>query len=100
MPYTGEPGEKGLIFICVNADIGRQFEFVQQSWLLGANFHGLENEVDPVIGASPYFTIPTPQGPVRLPGPGEPFAQVRGGGYFFMASRKALRYFAQGGWNA
>ena len=30
--------ERGLLFICLNTDIARQFEFVQQTWLLNKNF--------------------------------------------------------------
>jgi hypothetical protein len=84
--------------MCVNADIGRQFEFIQQTWLLGGSFHGLERETDPIIGCPTYLTIPTPQGPVRLNGPARPLTAVLGGGYFFMPSRTALRYLATGGW--
>jgi deferrochelatase/peroxidase EfeB len=29
--------ERGLLFICLNTDIARQFEFVQQTWLLNRN---------------------------------------------------------------
>jgi Dyp-type peroxidase family len=43
---TGD--EKGLLFMCVCADLERQFEFVQQSWIGSPVFHGLRNEVDPV----------------------------------------------------
>lgn len=80
----------GLLFMCVNADIERQFEFLQQSWILGANFHGLENEVDPIIGCTQReMIVPTPSGPLRLRNLGE-FVRVLGGGYFFMPGRSAL----------
>ncbi len=94
-PYLpAAPGERpGAIFMCLNADIERQFEFVQQTWLLGRSFAGLENERDPVLaanGAGAVFTIPTHQGPLRLAGLAA-FTRVRGGGYFFMPSRRAIR---------
>lgn len=80
----------GLLFMCVNADIERQFEFLQQSWILGANFHGLENEVDPIIGCTQReMIVPTPGGPLRLRNLGD-FVQVLGGAYFFMPGRSAL----------
>ena len=72
---------------------------MQQTWLLGPSFPGLENETDPIIGPGGRFTIPTQQGPVRLKGPGRPLAAVLGGAYFFMPSRTALRYLAAGGWH-
>ena len=93
--YVPEGADKavGLLFMCFNADIERQFEFLQQSWLLRPSFHGLEDEADPMLGNSGRFTIPTGQGPVVLDGIGN-FVTVRGGGYFFMPGRRAVRYLA------
>src|SRR6185437_2448229 len=98
-PYRPEQdtGRRGLMFMCLNADIERQFEFVQQTWVLGPSFHGLENEVDPIVGCSAtkaVFNIPTPNGPLRLKGLKD-FVKVRGGGYFFLPGRKAVRFLAQ-----
>lgn len=94
-----EPGEgEGLLFMCINADIGRQFEFIQQSWLLNRSFLGLEDETDPIIGVGRHearrFTVQTSNGPVRLQ-IRQPFARTKGGAYFFMPGREALRYLAQ-----
>jgi Dyp-type peroxidase family len=98
-PYVrqaeGEPA--GTLFMCFNADIERQFEFVQQTWLLGRSFNGLEDERDPILGANgrgAVFTIPTRQGPLRLTGLAA-FTRVRGGGYFFMPSRRAIRFLCR-----
>lgn len=91
-PQSGSPNP-GLLFMCVNANIERQFEFVQQSWMLGSSFHGLENEVDSLVrrpGLSDVLTIPTEKGPLRLKGLGK-FVTVRGGGYFFMPGKSAVR---------
>ena len=82
----------GLLFMCVNANIERQFEFVQQTWMLGSSFHGLENEIDSLVrspGLSDVLTIPTEKGPLRLKGMGK-FVTVRGGGYFFMPGKSAV----------
>src|SRR5262249_27674023 len=47
---AGENREKrGLMFMCLNADIERQFEFIQQTWVRAPSFHGLEKEVDPLV---------------------------------------------------
>ena len=47
-----EPG-RGLVFIAINADIHRQFEFVQMTWIKHGDFAGLgSNDRDPVIGAT------------------------------------------------
>jgi deferrochelatase/peroxidase EfeB len=86
----------GLLFMCLNADIERQFEFVQQSWVLGPSFHGLQDEIDPLVGnrqGSETFTIPTPDGPLRI-NDIKDFVRVRGGGYFFLPGRQALRFLA------
>jgi Dyp-type peroxidase family len=92
--YESEPQKAaGLLFMCVNADIERQFEFLQQTWILGPNFHGLDDEIDPIVGyrgRGDSMTVPTPRGPVRLKGL-EKFVTTLGGGYFFLPSRSALR---------
>ena len=87
-----EPVDRGLVFICLNANIRRQFEFVQQTWMNNTKFAGLYDERDPIVGTTPVaFTIP--QKPVRRHVVGIPaFTRVRGGAYFFMPSRRALRY--------
>ncbi len=96
--YAGAGGKVGLMFMCVNADIARQFEFIQQSWLLGPTFHGLDGETDPFVGCPARFTVMTGQGPLRLEGPARPLTRTIGGGYFFMPSRRALTYLAEAGW--
>ena len=93
--YVPEQGrdKPGLLFMCVNADIERQFEFLQQSWLLGPDFDGLDKEIDPVVGhrgKDDTMTVPTPHGPLRLPSVAR-FITVRGGSYFFMPGRNAVR---------
>lgn len=87
--------EKGLMFTAICADIERQFEFVQQRWLLGRSFHGLPGEVDPLLGQGD-FTLPTAIGPVRVHGLNN-WVETQGGGYFFMPGRAALQWLAQGG---
>jgi Dyp-type peroxidase family len=94
---AGVPGERGLHFMCYNADIANQFEFVQQTWVNGPVFQGLHGEVDPLVGdpepTSGSFTIPGT--PVRRRVHGIPrFVRVRGGAYFFLPSQAALRYLA------
>jgi cytochrome P450/deferrochelatase/peroxidase EfeB len=92
-PDPDKPGktEKGLMFLALCADIERQFEFLQQTWLSSPAFQGLYNEPDPITATAPggQFTIPTTAGPVTLKGLPN-FVTVRAGGYFFMPSRSAL----------
>jgi deferrochelatase/peroxidase EfeB len=98
--YEPEDGSvnRGLLFMCINANIERQFEFVQQTYMLGSSFQGLENEVDAFAhrnGASAVLTISTENGPLRLRGLAD-FVTVRGGGYFFMPGRAAVRLLIEG----
>ena len=48
--YSDDGKERGLLFMCLNTDIARQFEFVQQTWLLNRNFATLFDETDPLVG--------------------------------------------------
>ncbi|MCC7297912.1 MAG: Dyp-type peroxidase [Bacteroidia bacterium] len=106
-PYVGSPqnhkpaGEVGLQFVCFQANIGKQFEFLQHTWANYPNFDELYNDPDPIIGTmeKPYvgyeqnFTI---QGcPVSKSVKGlEPFTRIKGGAYFFLPGITALRYLA------
>ena len=91
--------DRGLLFMCLNADIARQFEFVQQTWINNSKFAGLYGDPDPLTGAplknaSPDFTIP--QCPIRTRVSGLPqFTTVRGGAYFFMPSIRTIRYLSR-----
>ncbi len=97
--------ERGLYFICLNANIGRQFEFVQNAWIMGTKFNGLTEESDPLLGnrtsigggsVANTFSLPQPDG-VRRRLTGMPqFVTVRGGAYFFLPSIRAMRYLATG----
>jgi deferrochelatase/peroxidase EfeB len=92
--YGNDGEEKGLLFMCLNADIERQYEFVQRTWLLNPNMHGLQGEMDPLLAQGEHkFTVPTGYGPLSLP-PLPQLVTVVGGGYFFLPSRTALRFLA------
>lgn len=86
---------RGLHFICLNANIERQFEFVQQTWANSSKFSGLRNDPDPLIGAralpSSAFTVQEPG--IRHRYAGMPsFVTARGGAYFFLPSVRAVKY--------
>ena len=91
--------ERGLFFICLAANIGRQFEFVQHSWVNNPKFASLYDEPDPLVGYRPAaganFSIPAD--PVRLRLTNLPqFVTTRGGGYFFLPGLRALKWLSQG----
>ncbi len=98
--------ERGLHFICLAANINRQFEFVQNAWLMSTKFDGLTGESDPLLGnrtpigdgrSTDNFTVPTEMGLARQVCGMPQFITVRGGAYFFMPGIRALRYFSRAG---
>jgi deferrochelatase/peroxidase EfeB len=101
-PFVSEASavERGLFFVCVNANISRQFEFIQQTWLNNPKFGGLHEGRDPLVGeAGPngnQHRIAEPPLRQRLTGLPQ-FTRVRGGGYFFLPSRSALRFLSAEG---
>ena len=80
---------RGLHFIALNANLSRQFEFVQHTWLQNGKFAGLYDDADPITGRAP-FTI---QGEpfARRTDPLPQFITVRGGAYFFLPSLSSIR---------
>ena len=93
-------GEDGLYFVCLNASLARQFEFVQGAWLNAATFAGLSGQQDPLLGNRQPFPAGCPtggfgyvdgRGEPRLLGPLPPFTTVRGGAYFFLPGIAGLR---------
>jgi Dyp-type peroxidase family len=91
--------ERGLHFLCFNANLGRQFEFVQSNWALSPTFGGLARDPDPLLAAQRRYPFPasdfTIQGcPTRRVHGIPRVVEVRGGAYFFMPSRGALEYLA------
>lgn len=103
LPTAPDPGS-GLYFICLNANIARQFEFVQNAWLMSAKFGGLNGESDPLLGGRtphPYgastnsFGIPQSNGVTRRICALPQFVTVTGGGYFFLPGLRALRFMSR-----
>jgi Dyp-type peroxidase family len=94
---TAEDQNRGLHFLCFNANISRQFEFIQHTWINNPHFDGLYDDADPIVGAhylaGSTFTIQAK--PVRKRLTSLPrFVSVVGGAYFFMPGISAIRYLA------
>lgn len=92
----GDTTERGLLFICLNASIENQFEFLQRSWLNEPSFNGLD-------GADPLANTVGPgdlgnfrAAPGFPPWSLEPFIELKGGEYFFVPSMEALDRLAAG----
>jgi Dyp-type peroxidase family len=94
----GEAGtERGLHFLCLCANLARQFEFVQHTWALNPVFAGLYDDADPLLSghATTGRTFTVQASPVRRRVTGVPaFVTVRGGAYFFLPGARALRWLA------
>jgi Dyp-type peroxidase family len=88
---------RGLLFLCLNADIRRQFEFIQQTWINNPYFNNLHDERDPLVGYNPDGSdrkMTIPQEPVAQKCSMPNFVTLKGGGYFFVPSLSALRFLA------
>jgi deferrochelatase/peroxidase EfeB len=84
--------DRGLLFMCLNTDIERQFEFVQQTWLLNSAFATLFEEVDPLVGPAGPMTLRDEA--LRRTAKVDTFVRMAGGDYFFQPSLPALCYLA------
>jgi len=96
-PFVEDGKERGLHFICLNGDLERQFEFVQQTWINNTAFAGLHGESDPLVGNHDHtggrFTVQDDPLRSRVHNL-RSFVTVKGGAYFFLPGLKALRYLA------
>ncbi len=91
--------ESGLHFVCLNANIARQFEFVQGAWLASSTFGGRSGEQDPLLGnrlpiaggrRTDAFQHWDGEGRPRLIDGLPQFVSVKGGAYFFAPGLKGL----------
>jgi len=94
---SAEDQDRGLHFLCLNANISRQFEFVQHTWVNNPHFDELYDDADPIIGThypdGGTFTMQAK--PVRKRLNSLPrFVSVVGGAYFFLPGIRAIRYLA------
>ena len=84
--------DRGLVNLFIQADIERQFEFVQREWMLGGEFIGLDQtEHDPILGAGgagSQLSVPGTKRPFLFDLPS--FVRVKGGEYLFVPGLTAL----------
>jgi Dyp-type peroxidase family len=84
--------DRGLVNLFIQADIERQFEFIQNEWMRGGEFIGLDpDEQDPINGLGGEGSQ------MQAPGAKQPFlfdlptfVTVKGGEYLFVPGLKAL----------
>jgi Dyp-type peroxidase family len=85
--------DRGLIQLLIQADIERQFEFIQKEWMMGGEFIGLDaNEQDPITGVGgegSQMSVPGARRPFLFDLP--TFVIVKGGEYLFVPGLNALK---------
>jgi Dyp-type peroxidase family len=90
-------GDRGVIFMCLQASIARQFEFIQAQWLNRGNAFTLGEDQDVLVGAQdgpgPHkMTIPG--NPPFFLGPLQRVVTVKGGEYFFVPGINGLEFLS------
>jgi Dyp-type peroxidase family len=99
MPYGGDGGPRGLIFVCFNASIARQFEVVN-GWLNDGDAFGLGREPDVLAGTRRRFTpvrVTVPADPPVVFEAPDPLVYTRGGEYLFVPALSSLEALADEG---
>ena len=87
----------GLLFQCCQADLARQFEFLQRAWANNGALARPGTGIDPVIGQSTNgsfsrLRLPTRwDKPERMPFGFHGFVTMKGGEYFFVPSISFLK---------
>jgi Dyp-type peroxidase family len=107
MPYGPRPQnplepdaiDRGLMFVCYQASIERQFEVVQARWMSDGDVFGLGSDTDFLVSAGALegkLGIPWEGRAPTLLAPQPRFVTTRGGGYFFAPGISALGRLARG----
>jgi Dyp-type peroxidase family len=88
--------ERGLLFLALVGDLGRQFEFVQTEWLADGNVFGRggEQDVFTTAGGPKARILLEGSPPVYVSVP-RPLVTCRGGEYFLLPGLDALRALAK-----
>jgi deferrochelatase/peroxidase EfeB len=97
-----DSGPRGIHFMCLAANISRQFEFLQGAWMMNSKFDSMTDESDPLLGnrqpvsaaVTNTFSRPQASGICQRVASLPPFITVKGGAYFFLPSISAIRYLA------
>jgi Dyp-type peroxidase family len=96
-PAVDDRNERGLMFVCYQASIARQFEVIQSRWVNDGDAFGLRGDRDFLIGTgSPEGKMTIPGDPPTLLAPQPDFVTTRGGDYFFVPSVTALDRLGDG----
>ena len=89
--------DRGVAFMCLQASIARQFEFIQSQWLGDGNAFRLGDDQDVLLGPQDHpgtHKMTVPGEPPFFHGPLDRLVTVRGGEYFFCPGVNGLRHLA------
>ena len=91
-PGVEEPGDRGLLFLCYQSSLKRQFEFVQRQWVHKKDFPKPGDGQDPIIAqtADGKFALQGEDGLNKAHVEVMQFVRMTGGEYFFQPSIAAL----------
>ncbi len=91
-PGVEEPGDRGLLFLCYQSSLKRQFEFVQQQWVHNPGFPLKGDGEDPLIAQTKDgdFVLQDDAGKPKAHAKITHYVTMTGGEYFFQPSIKAL----------
>jgi Dyp-type peroxidase family len=96
-PFVEDGIDRGLMFVCYQAGIARQFEVIQGAWLADGDALGLGTDRDFLLGGDdPHGKMTIPGDPPQFLAPTRSFVTNRGGGYFFVPGIAALGRIAEG----
>ncbi|WP_153799984.1 Dyp-type peroxidase [Foetidibacter luteolus] len=92
--------ERGIVIAFINANPGRQFEFVQSQWVNDGDFISEGSRTDPIVGRRDIADdFAYPDKPVRKRIKGLPdFTATRGGEHTFLPGINALKWIVSQGW--
>ena len=93
-------GEIGLMFICFNANIELQFEFIQHVWANNNQSGNYSNDIDMIIGVQPEGNPANGSGQFTIQNKPvneyynivEQFVTIKGGAYFFFPSLTCIEF--------
>ncbi|WP_342364129.1 peroxidase [Terrarubrum flagellatum] len=89
--------DRGIVLAMINANPGRQFEFVQSQWVNDGDFISQGSRTDPIVGRKDLaddFLFPARPTRRRLTGLKE-FTTVRGGEHVFLPGINGLRWLTE-----
>ena len=92
-PFGGGE-DRGIIFLALNANIKRQFEFIQRSYVNDGNAFRQGFDEDPITGRGGRMVIQGERGKAPIVCSLPQFVEMRGGEYFFVPSLEAIRWIA------